>query len=136
MVKGGNLAINVGPQPDGRIPQGAILSLKGIGAWLARYGEAIYGTRVCAPYQKDGIGFTRKGNTVYAIQVFAQEADPVEDTLWIPYEGAVEGITALGGVQVLSYEQRKGGYQVVTKPGDHQETGKAPIARVFVLKQA
>ncbi len=135
VVKGGNLAINVGPQPDGRIPQGAIRSLRGIGAWLSRYGEAIYGTRVCAPYQKDGMGFTRKGDTVYAIQVFARETDPVEDILWIPYEKEVKEIRGLGETRVLSYERRKGGYQVVTAPGDSQET-EAPIARVFVLEQA
>ena len=30
VAKGGNLAINVGPQPDGRLPKGAVESLKGV----------------------------------------------------------------------------------------------------------
>ena len=48
VAKGGNLAINVGPQPDGRLPAGAVESLKGMGRWLKLYGDAIYGTG-CAP---------------------------------------------------------------------------------------
>jgi len=67
-VKGGDLAINVGPQPDGRLPRGALHTLLGMGEWLKVFGEAIYGTRVVAPYKKDGIGFTKKGSTVYALQ--------------------------------------------------------------------
>ena len=55
VAKGGNLALNVSPQPDGRIPVDAMDSLRGLGEWLKVYGEAIYGTRVCAPYQSGNI---------------------------------------------------------------------------------
>jgi alpha-L-fucosidase len=41
---GGNLLLNVGPKPDGTIPQEQVDRLKEIGAWLKIYGEAIYGT--------------------------------------------------------------------------------------------
>lgn len=67
VAKGGNLAINVGPQPDGRLPAGAVESLKGMGRWLKIYGDAIYGTRVCAPYKKGNIAFTQKDGKVYAL---------------------------------------------------------------------
>ena len=60
VAKGGNLALNVGPQPDGRLPEGAINTMKGMGEWLNKFGECIYGTRVCAPYKKDGVAFTQK----------------------------------------------------------------------------
>jgi alpha-L-fucosidase len=43
--KGGNYLLNVGPQPDGRIPEASILRLAGVGAWMHIYGDAIYGTR-------------------------------------------------------------------------------------------
>lgn len=65
VAKGGNLAINVGPQPDGRLPKGAVTSLKGMGEWLKVYGEAIYGTRVCEPYKKGNIAFTRKRMRIF-----------------------------------------------------------------------
>ena len=67
VAKGGNMALNVSPQPDGRIPVDARESLYGFGQWMKTYGEAIYGTRVCAPYQSGNLSFTQKGDTVYAI---------------------------------------------------------------------
>lgn len=131
VVKGGNLAINVGPQPDGRLPEGAVRTLKGMGEWLGRYGEAIYGTRVCAPYKKDGIGFTQKDGTVYAIQGFESEDGPVEDKVWIPYTGEFREVTAMGDERVVSVERQADGFYVtLERSGD----GKAPIARVFCLR--
>jgi len=41
----GNLLLDVGPMPDGRIEPRQVEVLNQIGAWLARYGESIYGTR-------------------------------------------------------------------------------------------
>ncbi len=131
VVKGGNLAINVGPQPDGRIPAGAVKSLKGMGEWLREYGEAIYGTRVCAPYKKDGIGFTQKDGSVYAIQTFERETDRAEDTVWIPYIGDFSEITAMGDEKVVSFAKEEGGCRVVLEA---RERKTAPIARVFCLK--
>ena len=43
--KNGNLLINVGPQVDGTVPPLQRRALEGLGAWLARHGQAIYGTR-------------------------------------------------------------------------------------------
>lgn len=43
--KNGVLLLNVGPKPDGTIPQEEQRILEEIGDWLARNGEAIYGTR-------------------------------------------------------------------------------------------
>ncbi|MBL4936167.1 alpha-L-fucosidase [Clostridium sp. YIM B02515] len=131
VAKGGNLAINVGPQPDGRLPQGAIRSLKGMGEWLKIYGDAIYGTRVCAPYKKDGIAFTQKEGTVYAIQIFNDEADVVSSEVWIPYEGKVSEITMLDSKEAVPFEKKDKGY-LLHAP---QVVGEAaPIARVFCLK--
>lgn len=42
--KDGNLLLNVGPDARGRIPEPAAQTLRTVGKWLARYGEAIYGT--------------------------------------------------------------------------------------------
>ncbi len=41
---GGNMLLNVGPDANGRIPEPAAATLRELGAWLARNGEAIYGT--------------------------------------------------------------------------------------------
>ena len=42
---GGNVLLNVGPRPDGVIDPAQANRLREMGAWLARNGESIYGTR-------------------------------------------------------------------------------------------
>jgi alpha-L-fucosidase len=42
--KGGNYLLNVGPTPEGRIPQPSVERLAAVGAWTRVNGEAIYGT--------------------------------------------------------------------------------------------
>ena len=61
----GNLLLNVGPMPDGRIEPRQVNVLKEVGIWIAKYGESIYGTRG-GPY-KPGKSYvsTRKDNTIY-----------------------------------------------------------------------
>jgi len=49
--KGGNYLLNVGPTPDGLIPQPSIDRLKEIGTWLKTNSEAIYGT-TASPFKK------------------------------------------------------------------------------------
>lgn len=67
VCKGGNLALNISPQPDGRMPKNAIKVLRQMGAWLKENGEAIYKTRPCAPYKKDNIFFTQTKDCIYAV---------------------------------------------------------------------
>src|SRR5690606_36384205 len=85
--KNGALLLNIGPRPDGTIPEPEELILLGIGEWLALNGEAIYGTRPWkvfgegptqvtegqftdtkrSPFTGQDIRFTTKGDTLYAI---------------------------------------------------------------------
>ncbi|HMK39604.1 MAG TPA: alpha-L-fucosidase [Bacteroidota bacterium] len=61
----GNLLLDVGPMPDGRIEPRQVDVLKGIGAWLAKYGGSIYGTRG-GPFRNGTWGgATCKGNVIY-----------------------------------------------------------------------
>ena len=48
--KNGNLLLNLGPKADGTIPEQDAAILRGIGAWLAQNGEAIYGSGVWRKY--------------------------------------------------------------------------------------
>jgi alpha-L-fucosidase len=48
--KNGALLLNIGPRPDGTIPEPEQEILRGIGRWLKTNGEAIYGTRPWAVY--------------------------------------------------------------------------------------
>ena len=61
----GNLLLNVGPMPDGRIEQRQITRLKEIGDWLKLNSEAIYNT-LGGPYEPtNNYATTRKGNKIY-----------------------------------------------------------------------
>lgn len=85
--KNGCLLLNIGPKPDGTIPEPQEKILLEIGKWLKVNGQAIYGTRHWKvfgegptetkpgyhrekrnkPFTADDIRFTIKPNTIYAI---------------------------------------------------------------------
>ncbi len=43
--KGGNYLLNIGPRPDGSVPEESVKRLREVGAWMKVNGEAIYGTK-------------------------------------------------------------------------------------------
>jgi alpha-L-fucosidase len=62
---GGNLLLNVGPMPDGRIEPRQAERLKEMGNWLKKYGESVYET-TGGPYKPtDWLTSTRKENAVF-----------------------------------------------------------------------
>lgn len=69
----GNLLLNVGPMPDGRIEPRQVERLREIGGWLEKYGESIYGTRGGpVPPQSWGVT-TRRDSTVYVHVLFGDD---------------------------------------------------------------
>ena len=61
----GNMLLDVGPKPTGDIAPEQTAILKEMGAWLAKYGTSIYGTRG-GPFKPGKYGAsTHKGNTLY-----------------------------------------------------------------------
>jgi alpha-L-fucosidase len=66
--KNGVLLLNVGPAPDGTLPEPVKTSLAGIGRWLQVNGEAVYGSR---PWRVFGEGpTTRERNVSYVVGEF------------------------------------------------------------------
>ncbi len=65
--RGGNLLLNVGPDPDGVIPPACVEQLQEMGRWLNINGEAIYGSQAGAWESVGSLRFTRKGDTHYVI---------------------------------------------------------------------
>jgi len=69
---GGNLLLNIGPTPDGSVPQEAIEPLTTVGNWLKENGQAVYGKLVKSkgwrekPFGGNGVcETTSKGKSVY-----------------------------------------------------------------------
>ncbi|HEU4752800.1 MAG TPA: alpha-L-fucosidase [Armatimonadota bacterium] len=84
VAKGGNFLLNVGPQPDGRLPAEAVTRLNEIGAWMKVNGGAIYGTRPVAPYRQGKFAFTRKGDQIYAFYLADEGESRIPSRLTIP----------------------------------------------------
>ena len=88
VTRGGNLALNLGAQPDGRLPRKGMEAALGLGKWLEENGEAIYATRAAvSDFDAGDFGFTRgKDGTIYALRpIKADEALP--ESLLIPWNG-------------------------------------------------
>lgn len=47
--KGGNLLLDIGPKPDGTIPDEQIVVLKELGRWAKKHAEAVYATKAGIP---------------------------------------------------------------------------------------
>src|SRR6266851_2131844 len=61
----GNYLLNIGPKPDGSIPEESVRILTEVGRWTSRNGESIRTQDRCQPHRSNYAGFTRKGNTLY-----------------------------------------------------------------------
>lgn len=91
--RGGNLLMNIGPKGDGSFDEKDQYILKGIGGWLQKNGESIYGTVASPlPLQSWGVS-TMKGNKLY-LHVFKY---PVDGKLYV---GGLK--TAIGKTYLLA----------------------------------
>ena len=103
-AKGANLLLNVGPQPNGELPEVAIERMKAMGEWMSVNGQSVYGTTAGDVAPHDWGCTTRKGDKLF-VHIF--ELD--HDVLYLPYEGKVISATALDGGQKVKFQSVKGG---------------------------
>lgn len=74
----GNYLLNVGPKPDGTLPESWLERMNDMGDWLAAHGKAVYGTQGC-PLQEESpqMLYTRSGKRLYLHLLSWPEADRV-----------------------------------------------------------
>jgi alpha-L-fucosidase len=67
--RGGNMLLNIGPRPDGRIAPGDEDLLRDLGLWMMLYGESVRGVRPWVVTNEGDVWFTqkRREGTVYAL---------------------------------------------------------------------
>ena len=92
--KGGNLALNIAPQPDGELPAPAVRSLRDLGAWLKIFGDGIYGTRICAPYFGKNLFYTCKGDNTYAFFAYG-DIPALPEQINLSSEKTVRKVTSM-----------------------------------------
>ena len=122
--KNGCLLLNIGPRPDGTIPEEAQRILLDMGRWLSNNGEAIYGARpwklygegptkvaggafhdtATDTYSSQDIRFTTKGQTLYAIAL----GWPKDGKLTIKSlgTGSAQGDFKIRNIQLLGSDQK------------------------------
>jgi len=62
---GGNYLLNIGPKPDGSVPEESVRILTDVGHWVDKNAVTIYGAEPCNVRRSSYINFSRKGNTLY-----------------------------------------------------------------------
>jgi alpha-L-fucosidase len=101
--RGGNLLLNVGPDPEGTFPPEAVERLQGVGRWLAVNGEAIYGTTYGAVQGLVALRTTSKGDMLYAHVLNW----PANGRVLLPrLERRVQEVRSLATGRVLPFEDR------------------------------
>lgn len=108
VCKGGNLALNVSPQPDGRVPRKAIKVLNEFGLWLKKYGEAVFKTRPIAPYKNENMFYTQTKECIYVI------AKNFNDTKILCNQN-VSKVEFLNDNLVLNFENVSDGIKLIDK---------------------
>jgi alpha-L-fucosidase len=68
-ARGGNMLLNIGPRPDGRIAPADEDLLRDLGLWMMLYGDAVRGVRPWVVTNEGDVWFTQKRSegTVYAL---------------------------------------------------------------------
>ena len=130
--KNGNLLMNIGPRPDGTIPEQVQHVLLDVGAWLKVNGDAIYGTRAwriygegpteveagsfhdtdTQDYTPEDFRFTTKGAMLYATEMsWPTDGQAVIRSLSSGVAGTskVESVALLGSDTPIKFEQKPDG---------------------------
>jgi len=149
--KNGALLLNIGPRPDGTIPEPEEEILLEIGRWLAVNGEAIYGTRPWKVYGEgptevfegafqdtrragftaQDVRFTTRGDVLYAVLLgWPDSGETVIESLGTGlalYPDAIERVELLGSEEKAQWSHDADGLKV-------KLPSQKPADAAFVLK--
>jgi len=132
-AKGGNYLLNVGPKPNGVIPEGSVERLAEMGEWLRVNGEAIYATRGLSQFKEgESIYFTQSkdGNIFYVIAT-EWPGESFAFSRVAPNEGTE--ITLLGHEESLDWSVEDGKTRI-SLPASLQDAANRPGDYAWVFR--
>lgn len=151
--RGGNLALNTNPMPNGQIEPRQVEAFRAIGAWLKVHGESIHGTRGGPFWPQEWGVTTNQGNNVYVhlldypdgpIRLPAIDRKLVSHAMLTGGTAAVqqteEGIEInvpieyrdeLDTIIVLTFDEPVGDLRPPRPPSDSLAFGKKASASIF-----
>jgi len=121
---GGNYLLNIGPRPDGSIPEESARILTAVGRWMARNGEAIYQSDLCQVRRHNYASFTRKGNTLFVHVYFW----PGETVALSGLMSKVKSARLLAGNRRVQFEQDRFRVRLAGLPRQAPENPVTTIA--------
>lgn len=114
---GANLLLNIGPQPDGRLPDAALNRLKEIGEWMRDNGETIYGTSASEFEAQPWGTSTTKGDTIYL-----HILDPQQREIFVPLNNRyITSAVRFSDKSPVEFNKSGTGYKIVLPTIDKDE---------------
>jgi alpha-L-fucosidase len=126
----GNLLLNVGPMPDGRIEPRQVELLKGVGKWLTVNGEGVYGTRGGPFLPNNKMASTHKGQYIY---LHVMDKTQKEILLPLPQGVKANRVSILGGKSV-SYDNRD--RELLIRVPENIENSPAYVLKIRLNRNA
>lgn len=105
LSKGGNLALNITPRPDGELPRVMVTRLRQLGRWIEKNQEGIYGTEISQCKSMRNMRFTHKDNTEYLFYKY-EEAVYLADFIMFDIEKKVTKVRLLRTGQEIPFVQQ------------------------------
>jgi alpha-L-fucosidase len=121
---GGNYLLNIGPRPDGSVPEASVEVLTEVGRWMETSGDTIYKSDLCQPRRANYASFTRTGNTLYMHVHFW----PGHDVAIGGLQTKVKTARLLKGNQPVTFTQDEFRVQLTGLPVDAPDSPITTIA--------
>lgn len=105
--KNANLLLNIGPQPNGKLPDMALQRLKEIGKWMKQYGETIYGTTNGEPGEQEWGTSTQSGKRLF-LHVISAKGSKIS----VPLKSKAKKVFTFDGKVPLKYTKTATGIDI------------------------
>lgn len=117
LAKGGSLALNITPQPDGALPHRSLHTMPRFGRWVRKHEEAIYNSEISPLTGSQDIRYTRVDGNDYAFYLYCDHPImPKRVYLQAAPDKTVSNVRLLRTGEILDFKQD--GQEIIVETGD------------------